>query len=471
MLPCPAITTRCPPASLVYLIENTRSLCQALPRLLQAGDARSTLEIIDDVYPSICALSVFFGPYSKELDLSGTVEPVINLMSNGVIRGKLEGVKAHVYMGQVQAISDMVSLLRNRWNWIEATDSEGHISAEHLVRMVDRLPKPTCDPIDIAKLAIHLQAIDIPGARKSDVFPDKPLFADRPSPQSCSQLPDFGLKEGEYTFFAPGEEKEKEETKPDLVRVAFTDPERWVDITPCRRWILDCPYYLIPTEENSPNKRASYAFTRFDWPMRDKVIEFRFILHTDSGDSFALGTWVHQWYRDKAYHENGNMLLFTKPQFHREIVLINRPDRRLIELGSEEVLRALIDSGHSSELPEDLTLITNCERGDDPDLSLKPGYLGLILDSVNQEVGRQGWDQKIVLKGKLPIALLKAFLKSQDEYISRAGMGPIWQSADLNDMLSPQRVDTEISNLRKALKPLGIQIAIRKTVGWRLEQL
>ena len=112
----------------------------------------------------------------------------------------------------------------------------------------------------------------------------------------------------------------------------------------------------------------------------------------------------------------------------------------------------------------------NETKRDDP--PRKTGYLGLQLDEGRRVVRRAGWDVEVELSSaNLHWGMLLALEKSRDSWLSSESLRLVWKNFGTDDNPEEGTVNDAVSELRRKLRPLGINIKSSRKVGRKLVEI
>jgi hypothetical protein len=98
-----------------------------------------------------------------------------------------------------------------------------------------------------------------------------------------------------------------------------------------------------------------------------------------------------------------------------------------------------------------------------------PGYLGLIVDPDRRAVGRQGTDRRVGLARRPLWALFLKLYRARDRYRGPESLLIVWERSGQELSPSLGTIRDAVSDLRRALAPLGVDVATARGFGWRLE--
>jgi hypothetical protein len=335
------------------LVNAAREFKRSLAALHDRADSDGFVNSLFKTVDAACALRAEFALIEDLQVKIGTIpgngrEPFVTY-GLGDKGGKLAGFEAIHYLAQVDLIKDLVSELFERWGLSRFVLPDGGVDRARVYVEAPEIPEPACHREDLAKIDGILEAIDIPGAVPDlrEKLPDWPLPAGVDSPPLSKVLG--------ATFYYPGEPKRTEADDPEVG--VYDIGGRLIELVGIAgqpRWRLDRPYALVVEKEGDrPHlHRCSRNAEMHDW----HAIEYRFVIRAADGRYFLFGAPPEQWYRDRVFLPDGTAVLSQEPRgdFHGDICLVRAADRRLCEIERYEGAKALVESGHTRDLPDDL---------------------------------------------------------------------------------------------------------------------
>jgi hypothetical protein len=100
----------------------------------------------------------------------------------------------------------------------------------------------------------------------------------------------------------------------------------------------------------------------------------------------------------------------------------------------------------------------------------EPGYLGLIFDHHRQVVRRRGLDSETPFdRSRLWWEMMILFEQSREVRVPLERLERLWDRVGRDSNVYRGTVYAEISELRKALAPLGVTVGRSHRSSWRLE--
>ena len=146
--------------------------------------------------------------------------------------------------------------------------------------------------------------------------------------------------------------------------------------------------------------------------------------------------------------------------------------RQVPRIAGEQTGSVGIDADANGYVPDSDGQKPHSNVIEDQHLPTRPGYLGLQLDGARRIIKRAGYDDHVDLAHScLHWAILEKLEEARDRFLPTDSLIAIWEAVGVARKPAPGTVDATISELRKKLRVLGIDILSVRKVGRRLTEM